>query len=130
VSFNTFPVIGTGGSDLSSRTTFKYPKDVYTDPDVVTTFEDQLSVEVQSSGATGFWSNLQVLIQAPEADADKIFTFLKGQRLRAIPFNFVHRKRGTILVRYWSNELPYVRAVSGNPDLVEFDLPLRQEGGA
>jgi hypothetical protein len=120
VSFNNFPSVG-------ARVTFKYPKDVWRDPDVVTTFEDQRSVEVQSSGSGGFWKELSVQIQAPESDADTILTFLQGQRLRAQPFYFNHRKRGTILVRYWSDELPYVRAVSGSPDLVEFDLPLRQE---
>jgi hypothetical protein len=125
VSFNNFPA-------LSSAALITIPQDDWIDPDVVTLFEDQQSVEVQSTGSGGFYL-LTVRIQCPEADADTIFTFLKGQRLRAIPFNFTHRKRGTIVVRYWPSgsppTLPYKRLVAGSPDLVEFDLPLRQEAG-
>ena len=116
--FNTFPT-------LSASATIKYPEETWSDPDIMTVFDDQQSVEVINTGSGGFWENLQVVIQAPEAEADAIFAFLVAQRLRGIPFNFAHRKRGTILVRYFSNKLPYKRVLSGTPDLVEFDLPLR-----
>jgi len=116
--FNTFPT-------LSPSATIKYPEDTWSDPDIMTIFDDQQSVEVINSGSGGFWVDLTVIIQAPEAEADTIFAFLVGQRLRGIPFNFAHRKRGTILVRYFDNKLPYKRVVSGNPDFVEFTLPLR-----
>jgi hypothetical protein len=116
---------------LSADATILYPQDDYLDPDVVSQFEDQQSVEVQSTGSGGYWSKLSVIIEAPETEADGIFDFLKGQRLRGIPFYFTHRKRGRILVRYWPDTnpptLPYVRVVAGQPDRVQFQLPLREE---
>jgi len=125
MSYNTFP--------MSAISTILYPKDVWTDPDVVTHFDDQVSVEVQPAGAAGFWGDLHVVIEATGSNADTIFEFLRDQRLRAIPFYFVHRKRGTILVHYWPLDdppsLPMPRLVAGNGDRVQFDLPLRQAGG-
>jgi hypothetical protein len=128
VAFPDFPSTSTSPA-ISKRATIKYPEDDWSDPDVVTLFEDQRSVEVQSTGSGGFWEVLPVVVQAPEADADIIMAFLQGRRLRGLPFYFTHRKRGRLLVRYWNNKLPYKRLVSGSPDLVGFDLPLRQEAG-
>jgi len=133
MSFLDFPSTTTTPA-ISSRTTIRIPDDAWHDPAIITQFEDQISVEVQSTSSAGFWGVLNVSIQAPEADADIITAFLVGQRLSAIPFYFTHRKRGRILVRYWPNtnppSLPIRRLVAGNPDLIGFDLPLRQEGGA
>lgn len=129
MSFDDFPSTITSPA-ISSRVTFKYGADKWVDPAVVTTFEDQISVQVQSTGSGGFWGELPVTIQAPEADADIIFAFLAAHRLRGIPFFFTHRKRGRLLVRYWNDELPMPRLVAGTPDLVGFELSLRQEGGA
>jgi len=128
-TFDDFPT-------LARPAVITYPDDIWTDPDVVTLFEDQQSVEVQSTGSRGFWGVLNVTITAPETIADTVMNFLVAHRLRAIPFYFTHRKRGRILVRYWPDGnppmLPYVRTISGAPgigDVVQFDLPLRQEAG-
>ncbi len=127
MSYDDFPTISTRKSSV------QYPVDEWSDPDVVTQFDDQISVEVQSAASDGFWSNLTVVITCTETDADTIFAFLRAHRLRGIPFYFTHRKRGRILVRYWPNSnppsLPYRRAIAGKPDIVQFELPLRQEAG-
>jgi hypothetical protein len=128
VSFPDFPSLVTTPA-ISKRTTFKYPQDEWSDPAVVSIFDDQQSVEVQSTGSGGFWSNLAVVVQAQEADANIILAFLQGRRLRGLPFYFTHRARGRLLVRYWADVLPVKRVVAGNPDLIQFDLPLRQEAG-
>ena len=122
MSLNTFPTYPT----ISHQTAIRYPEDEYGDDSIVTQFEDR-SVEVRNRHSTGKWEMLPVTIVCPEADADVIFTFLQGQRLKGIPFNFVHRKRGTVIVRYWSDRLPMKRVVSGSPDQIQFDLQLREE---
>ena len=133
MSYLDFPSLTTSPA-ISKYVTFRYPDDNWDHPAVITQFEDQISVEVQLTSSTGFYGLLNVVIQAQETDADIIDAFLKGQGLIAVPFYFTHRKRGRILVRYWPGtnppRLPYRRLVSGLPDLVGFDLPLRQEGGA
>jgi hypothetical protein len=138
MTFPDFPSLITSPA-ITRATTFKIPEDDWVDPAAFTFMDDQQSVEVQSTGSDGFWGALTVIIQAPEADADIIFSFLRAQRLSAVPFWFTHRKRLRILVRYWPfgtsapsstpPMLPYKRAVSGRPDQIEFVLSLRQEGG-
>lgn len=115
--FNTFT--------LPAGATILYPQDDWIDADEVTVYENR-SVEVRNLNSVGAWE-FSVTIVAKESAADTIFTFLRNQRLRGIPFNFAHRKRGTLLVRYWSNRLPMKRAVHGKPDQVAFELPLRAE---
>lgn len=118
MAFDDFPA-------LSVNALIKYAEDDWSDPALITVFDDQQSVEVINTGAGGFWTNLSVIIECQESEADILFAFLAAHRLRGIPFYFTHRKRGRLLVRYWSDTLPYKRVVSGTPDFVHFDLPLR-----
>lgn len=141
-SFDDFPIIGgSGGGDLSKQSTIRYPEDDRMYPAVVTMFDDQQSIEVQSTGSGPFWGTLPVTLVCPEADADKVVAFLDAHQGTGIPFYFTHRKRGRILVRWWPwgssaptsgtpPTLQYVRTIAGNPDLVTLSLMFRQEGGS